>query len=74
MPRYFFDLVRNGEAIRDTSGVDLVDDEAAQRIAREAIADFRVQEAELGLDGWRLVVSDETGRFVADIAVLKTYS
>ncbi|WP_349371528.1 DUF6894 family protein [Salinarimonas sp.] len=74
MPRYFFDLVRNGEIIRDSSGVDLANDDAARRIAREAIDDFRLEDAALALDGWRLVVTDETGRFVADIAVLKMYS
>lgn len=39
MPRYFFQLIDQGEVFRDTDGVELADDEAAMHEAARALTE-----------------------------------
>lgn len=72
MPKYHFDLVRNGETLDDTLGVDLIDDEAAMRVAAEVASEFRGEEEhERAVDGprWWVEIVEGSGRVVARIPI-----
>lgn len=76
MPSYFFDLVRNGAVIRDTVGAQLVDDEAARRVARDVVEEFRNRPdfGDGGGAGWRMVITDASGRIVAELPISPLHS
>lgn len=61
MPKYYFDLIINGERDRDTKGIELDDDKAAYQLARsdlvEILRDAQANNADLAQSA--LVVLDE---------------
>lgn len=76
MPSYFFHLVGNGEVIRDAVGAQLVDDEAARRVAQDVVEEFRNRPdfADGGGIGWRMVIMDASGRIVAELPIAPLHS
>ncbi|WP_230532581.1 DUF6894 family protein [Microvirga roseola] len=76
MPRYYFNLVRSGEILPDSEGVDAPDDAAARRAAGDVIEEFRtlLSSQEREWEGWQLEIVDETGRVVAIIPLPKDCS
>jgi hypothetical protein len=69
MPRYFFHLVRDGEVLLDSEGVELRNDTAARRVAKDVIAEFQKRNHAADVEGWVLEIVDTAGRVVETISV-----
>ncbi len=60
--RYFLDLARNDDVLRDFTGIDLVDGDVYK--LRELIAEI-IKNDEMGrYAGWKMIVHDLNGRTV----------
>lgn len=63
MPRYFFNVTNGVRTVTDADGVQLGDEEAMRREAREMVTDLRKEANITHADwsGWRVIVYDENG-------------
>jgi hypothetical protein len=69
MPHYNFYFTNGKRVCSDADGLDLADDESAQREAELAACDLRDDPGEGDWSGWIIEVRDENGRRVTSIAV-----
>jgi hypothetical protein len=71
MPRFFFHIFDQGEAITDEEGMDFPDIDSAIAEARHSARDFAAECVRSGVvvDGRKIVVQDSQGKTVLEYAV-----
>jgi len=71
MPRYFFNIDGVEHLSQDVTGEELPDDDAARAEAAIQISEIRAEacQADWDMTEWRMVVTADDGRKIADLAI-----